>query len=193
MPHVTQVSDTGGYPYAHDSPPRRRSFSSPRPAGRRRGRDRAARGQRTGLQLRRASTYERFGDVYVFERNAKLFGCATDVGRAYKLTAPSKGVKLFGSGDWVAYAARGSVRALNVSTGRTHRAAQPATAIVVNADGTLAWISGGQLNTKTKSGATRSIGSGADANFLTLELEGCAVTWRVNGEQRSSSIACANP
>jgi len=140
-----------------------------------------------------ASTYERFGDIHVFEKNSKLFGCATDVGRAYKLTAPSKGVKVFGSGDWVAYAAGGSVRALNLSTGRNHRAADSATAVVVNVDGTLAWIARGRLKAKSKAGATRTIASGADARFLTLELEGCAVTWRVNGEQRSSSIFCANP
>ena len=150
-------------------------------------------GSAADCNFKGASTYERFGDIHVFERNAKLFGCATDVGRAYKLTARSKRVKVFGSGDWVASAGGGSVRALNLATGRTHRAAGSASAVVVNADGTLAWISRGKLKTKTKSGAARTIASGADARFLTLELEGCAVTWKVNGEQRSSSIFCANP
>ena len=140
-----------------------------------------------------AKTYQRFGDIHVLKRGSSLLGCTTDVGRGYKLAAPAKNPKLFGNGDWVGYTAGGNVHALNVSTGRTHKAAGTASAVVVNFDGTLAWIANGKLRTKTKSGSARTIASGADAGFLSLEDEGCAVTWKLNGVQRSSGIACANP
>ena len=140
-----------------------------------------------------AKTYERFGDIHIVRRGSTLLGCTTDVGRGYKLAAPAGTADLFGNGDWVGYTARGNVHALNVSTGRTHKTAGSASAVVVNFDGTLAWIADGKLRTKTKSGSARTIASGADARFLSLEDEGCAVTWKANGAVRSSGIYCANP
>ncbi len=64
----------------------------------------------------------------------------------------------------------------------------------MNADGTLAWISGTQLWTKPAGERRYLLASDAaiDPGFLGLENDvGCAVTWRVGGEQRSSSIFCS--
>jgi hypothetical protein len=72
--------------------------------------------------------------------------------------------------------------------------ASPVTALVVNIDGTLAWIAGTELRTKAMGQPAELLGSdpAIDRGFLSLENdEGCAVTWLVDGEQRSSSIFCA--
>ncbi len=76
------------------------------------------------------------------------------------------------------------------------RTSAPVTALVVNHDGTLAWIAGTSLRTKTSSGTARLLASDAaiDRSFLGLENDrGCAVTWKLGGEQRSSSIYCSTP
>ena len=155
-------------------------------------------------------SYESFGRVQVFTLDGRLYGCLTDVGRAYRLEtgtiqARSSATRraLFGAGDWVGFPARDQAgriraRATNLRTGRTHgtRASDPVTALVVNFDGTLAWIAGTQLRTKPAGAGARTLGASEaiDRRFLGLENDqGCAVTWRVNGEQRSSSIHCTRP
>ena len=157
-----------------------------------------------------ARAYEDFGRIRTFTADGALYGCLTDVGRAYRLdtgtmparSAATRGV-LFGVGDWVGFPARDRsgralVRATNLRSGRIHGApsSAAATALVVNYDGTLAWIAGTELLSKQIGGTTRRLGSdaGIDRGFLGLENDqGCAVTWRVNGEQRSSSIFCSRP
>jgi hypothetical protein len=70
------------------------------------------------------------------------------------------------------------------------------TALVVNVDGTIAWITGTELWTKPVGERPYRLASdaGIDRAFLGLENDvGCAVTWRVDGEQRSSSIFCHQP
>jgi hypothetical protein len=157
-----------------------------------------------------ARAYEQFGRIRVFSTEAGLYGCLTDVGRAYRLDTGSIRARsaaarrtVFGVGDWVGFPARshdgaGRVRALNLRTGATHtaRSAGSVTALVVNFDGTLAWIAGTTLRTKPVGAPARALGSerSIDRGFLGLENDqGCAVTWRVAGEQRSSSIHCRRP
>jgi hypothetical protein len=157
-----------------------------------------------------ARHYENFGRIRVFTSNSTLYGCLTDVGRAYRLEtgrmrARAAAVRqtVFGVGDWVAFPARdragnARVRATNLRTGRSHaaHAAAAATAIVVNFDGTLAWISGTTLRTKAAGAGARTLGAdpAIDRRFLGLENDqGCAVTWEVGGEQRSSTIHCTRP
>jgi len=157
-----------------------------------------------------ARSYEDFGRIRTFTTSSGLYGCLTDVGRAYQLDTGAIGARsaatrrvLFGVGDWVAFPARdrsghARVRATNLRSGRTHGTptSGPATALVVNFDGTLAWIAGTDLRTKAAGGRTRTLGAEAaiDRGFLGLENDqGCAVTWRVNGQQRSSSIFCSRP
>jgi hypothetical protein len=157
-----------------------------------------------------ARAYEDFGRIRVFSTGSGLYGCLTDVGRAYRLDtgtmrarAASTRETIFGVGDWVAFPARdGSgdarVRATNLRTGRSHavRTGTAASAIVVNFDGTLAWIAGTSLRTKALGVRGRTLASdGAiDRRFLGLENDqGCAVTWKVSGVQRSSSIHCTRP
>lgn len=157
-----------------------------------------------------ARAYEDFGRIRTFTIDSQLYGCLTDVGRAHRLDTGSAGAHssatrraIFGVGDWVGHPTRTAsgafrVRAVNLRSGRTHAVASPraATALVVNFDGTLAWIAGTTLRTKAYAARARTLGSdgGIDRRFLGLEKDqGCAVTWRVGGEQRSSSIACARP
>ena len=156
-----------------------------------------------------ARAYEDFGRIRVFTADSVLYGCLTDVGRAHRLDTGSIAARssrtrqaLFGVGDWVGFPARdragnARVRAVNLRTGRTHAArSTAATALVVNFDGTLAWIAGTTLRTKAVGTSARTLGSdGAiDRRFLGLENDqGCAVTWKVDGVQRSSSIHCSRP
>jgi hypothetical protein len=157
-----------------------------------------------------ARSYEDFGRIRTFTSGSALYGCLTDVGRAYRLDtgaarARSTAVRrtLFGLGDWVGFAARdrrgaSRVRATNLRTGRTHGspAAAAASALVVNFDGTLAWIAGTELWSKPRGSKRRLLASESaiDRGFLGLENDqGCAVTWRLAGEQRSSSIFCTRP
>ena len=157
-----------------------------------------------------ARSYESFGPIRTFTAHSSLYGCLTDVGRAHRLDTGTLGARssatrgtLFGAGDWVGFQSRDSsghtrARALNLRTGSTHaaRTSAPVTALVVNHDGTLAWIAGTSLRTKTASGAPRTLASEAaiDRSFLGLENDrGCAVTWKLGDEQRSSSIYCSTP
>ena len=157
-----------------------------------------------------ARSYESFGSIRTFTTSSGLFGCLTDVGRAYRLDtgtlrARSSATRatLFGAGDWVGFqtrerSGRARARALNLRTGRTHsaRTSAPVSALVVNHDGTLAWIARTSLHTKASSGDTRVLASDAaiDRRFLGLENDrGCAITWKLAGEQRSSSIFCSTP
>ena len=157
-----------------------------------------------------ARSYEDFGRIRVFTNGSALYGCLTDVGRAYRLdtgtlrarSSATRGT-LFGAGDWVGFqsrarSGRARARATNLRTGQTHagRASTPVTALVVNHDGTLAWIAGSSLRTKPASGRARLLASDAaiDRRFLGLENDrGCAVTWKLGSEQRSSSIFCSTP
>ena len=157
-----------------------------------------------------ARAYEDFGRIRVFTTDSGLYGCLTDVGRAYRLdtgtmrarTSATRRV-VFGVGDWVGFPTRTRsgdvrVRARNLRTGKAHSAPARAavTALVVNFDGTLAWIAGTELHAKQATGGARTLGADAaiDRRFLGLENDqGCAVTWRAGGEQRSSSIYCAHP
>ena len=157
-----------------------------------------------------ARAYEDFGRIRTFTVDSRLYGCLTDVGRAYRLDTGRAGAHssatrraVFGVGDWVGHPVRdGSgtsrVRAVNLRNGKTHGAATPraATALVVNFDGTLAWIAGTTLRTKALGARARTLGSdrAIDRRFLGLEKDqGCAVTWKVGATQRSSSIYCAHP
>jgi hypothetical protein len=152
-------------------------------------------GQAADCRFDDATTVERFGGIRVLRTDAGIVGCRTDVGRGYKLSPGRSASTLFGSGDWIALPRAGKLRAVNLRTGRTHSAsaAGSVTALVVNFDGTLAWVADGDLRTKARRGSAKRIATGADANFLGLELEGCAVTWKAGGAQRSSGIFCANP
>jgi hypothetical protein len=157
-----------------------------------------------------ARAYEAFGSIRVFTVEGVLYGCLTDVGRAYRLdtgTMPARAAAtrstVFGVGDWVGFGARdrrgaSRVRAANLRTGERQSAAAggAVTALVVNFDGTLAWIAGTELRAKPTGSAARTLGSDAriDRRFLGLEKDqGCAVTWRVDGVQRSSTIHCTHP
>jgi hypothetical protein len=157
-----------------------------------------------------ARAYEDFGRIRTFTTGTGLFGCLTDVGRAYRLDTGTMRVRsaatrraLFGFGDWVAHPVRSDsgerrVRATNLRTGDRHRTRVPraVTALVVNVDGTIAWIAGTELWTKPVGERPYRLASdaGIDRAFLGLENDvGCAVTWRVDGEQRSSSIFCRQP
>ena len=157
-----------------------------------------------------ARAYEDFGRIRTFTAEGVLYGCLTDVGQAYRLDTGTMRARsaamrraLFGFGDWVAHPIRTAggerrVRATNLRTGERHsaRAAAPVTAVVVNVDGTLAWIAGTELRTKAAGGAAKRLATdaGMDRYFLGLENDvGCAVTWLANGEQRSSSIFCTQP
>ena len=161
-----------------------------------------------GCRLENARAYENFGGIRTFTTDAGLYGCLTDIGRAYRLDtgtirARSSATRraLFGFRDWVAHPVRRRsgewrVRATNLRTGERHsaRAASPVTALVVNIDGTLAWIAGTELRTKAVGQPAKLLGSdpAIEPGFLSLENdEGCAVTWLVDGGQRSSSIFCA--
>jgi hypothetical protein len=157
-----------------------------------------------------ARSYEDFGRIRTFTTSSGLFGCLTDVGRAYRLetgtlrarSSATRGT-LFGAGDWIGFQSRtrngdARARALNLRTGKTHAAAgsAPVTALVVNHDGTLAWIAGTSLRSKATAGRARLLGSDSaiDRRFLGLENDrGCAVTWKLGDEQRSSSIFCSTP
>jgi hypothetical protein len=157
-----------------------------------------------------ARSYEDFGRIRTFTTSAGLFGCLTDVGRAYRLdtgalrarSSAARGT-LFGAGDWIGFQSRtrkgdARARALNLRTGATHTGAAPApvTALVVNHDGTLAWIAGTSLRSKATGGRAQLLASDSaiDRRFLGLENDrGCAVTWKLGGEQRSSSIFCSTP
>lgn len=149
-----------------------------------------------------AKSYDRFGHIQLFTKSADLYGCVTNVGRVYRLNAGNVNSTrtrrtIFGAGDWIGFPSQGgqAVRAINLRTGRTQSTSTPSTptSLAVNFDGTLAWIAAGKLRAKPLRGSAKVLGTGADANFLGLELEGCAVTWKVGGEQRSSSIFCASP
>ena len=157
-----------------------------------------------------ARAYEDFGRIRTFTADGTLYGCLTDVGRAYRLDtgtirARSAATRraLFGFDDWVAHPVRTAsgerrVRATNLRTGERHgaRATAPVTAVVVNVDGTLAWIAGTELRTKAAGGASKLLASepGMNPYFLGLENDvGCAVSWLADGEQRSSSIFCSQP
>jgi hypothetical protein len=157
-----------------------------------------------------ARSYEDFGRIHTFTTDSGLYGCLTDVGRAYRLdtgTLPAHSSAsrrtVSGAGDWVGFQSRrrsGEVRAraLNLRTGRTHAApaSAPVTALVVNHDGTLAWIAGTALSTKPTAGRARRLASDAaiDRRFLALQNDrGCMVTWKLGGEQRSSSVFCSTP
>jgi hypothetical protein len=161
-------------------------------------------------QFENARAYEKFGRIRTFTADGTLYGCLTDVGRAYRLDTGTIRARsaathraLFGFGDWVAHPLRAAdgerrVRATNLRTGERHgaRAAAPVTAVVVNVDGTLAWIAGTDLRTKAIGGPSERLASeaGIDPYFLGLENDvGCAVTWLTDVEQRSSSIFCAQP
>ncbi len=154
-----------------------------------------------------AREYEDFGRIRTFTAGGALYGCLTDVGRAYRLDtgvlrARSAAARraVFGFGDWVGHPVRAAagdwrVRATNLRTGARHGATvrTAVTALVVNVDGTLAWIAGTKLHTKAAGASRRVLGSDTAIHrgFLGLENDvGCAVTWRVDGEQRSSSIYC---
>jgi hypothetical protein len=157
-----------------------------------------------------ARTYKQFGRIHTFTSASGLYACLTDVGRAHKLDtgtvrARSSATRraVFGAGDWVGYPARdrsgrARVRAIDLRTGATHGATSPrrASALVVNWDGTLAWIAGTKLWTKRAGAPARRLASdpALDPAFLGMENDrGCAVTWRAGGEQRSSSIHCSRP
>ena len=157
-----------------------------------------------------AREYEDFGRIRTFTTGSGLYGCLTDVGRAYRLDtgtirARSSATRraLFGFGDWVGHPVRNAdgerrVRATNLRTGARHGAAASGavTALVVNVDGTLAWIAGTELWTKAAGAKREQLASDTaiDPGFLGLENDtGCAVTWRAGGEQRSSSIFCRKP
>ena len=161
------------------------------------------------------TSYGQFGRIKLFtaptaERGRRaLYGCLTDVGRARRLgafAAHSSRTRpvVFGVGDWVGLSipATGKARAENLRTGRRHSAtAGSVGAVVVNSDGTLAWIAdrNGRREVRTKAlRDTRSrvlgTGAGIDRRFLGLENDqGCAITWRLGGEQRSSSVFCSRP
>jgi hypothetical protein len=157
-----------------------------------------------------AREYEDFGRIRTFTAGGDLYGCLTDVGRAYRLETgdlPARSAAtrraLFGFGDWVGHPVRSAsgerrVRATNLRTGARHGAgvSDAVTALVVNVDGTLAWIAGTELRTKAAGGRPEQLGSdpAIDRGFLGLEKDvGCAVTWKVGGEQRSSAIFCSQP
>src|SRR5688500_8029127 len=120
-----------------------------------------------------ARSYERFGPIRTFTMSAGLYGCHTDVGRVYKLDTGTLGARssatrstLFGAGDWVGFqsrtrSGRTRARALNLRTGSSHaaRAAAPVTALVVNHDGTLAWIAGTSLRTEATEARARLLAS----------------------------------
>lgn len=161
------------------------------------------------------TSYGQFGRIELFTAptaesgRRALYGCLTDVGRARRLgafAARSSRTRpvVFGVGDWVALSipSAGKARAQNLRTGRSHSsAAGRVGAVVVNLDGTLAWIAdrNGRREVRTKAlRDTRSrvlgTGAGIDRRFLGLEKDqGCAVTWRLDGEQRSSSVFCTRP
>jgi hypothetical protein len=157
--------------------------------------------------LKNARSYEDFGAIRTFTTSSGLYGCLTDVGRAYRLDTGTIRARsaathraLFGFRDWVAHPVRKRsgewrARATNLRTGERHGAAamSPVTALVVNIDGTLAWIGGTELRAKAIGRPAELLGSdpAMDPGFLSLENdEGCAVTWRADGEQRSSTIFC---
>jgi len=157
-----------------------------------------------------ARAYEDFGRIRTFTADGTLYGCLTDVGRAYRLDTgalPARSAAtrraLFGFGDWVGHPVRTAsgkrrVRATNLRTGARHGASvsDAVSALVVNVDGTLAWIAGMELLTKRAGDRSERLASeaGIDRGFLGLENDvGCAVTWRVDGEQRSSGIFCSQP
>jgi hypothetical protein len=157
-----------------------------------------------------AREYRTFGAIHVVARHGRLYGCHTDVGRARRLDTGTLRARtaaarrpIFGFGDWVGYAARDNagrqrVRATNLRTGATPGARSPAaaTALVVNVDGTIAWIAGNRLYARARGEHRAVLGAdaGIDRRFLGVEKDqGCAVTWRVGGEQRSSSIHCTRP
>jgi hypothetical protein len=111
---------------------------------------------------------------------------------------------VFGVGDWIGLSipSSGKARAENLRSGRAHSATAGAVgALVVNFDGTLAWVAdrGGRRELRTKAlrdGTSRVLGAGSsiDRGFLGLENDqGCAITWRRDGEQRSSSVFCRRP
>ena len=159
--------------------------------------------------------YDQFGRIKLFTApdgetgRRALYGCLTDVGRARRLTAFAAHSSrtrpvVFGVGDWIGLSipSSGRARAENLRTGRAHSAvAGSVGALVVNFDGTLAWIAdrGERREVRTKAlreSRSRVLGSGAaiDRGFLGIENDqGCAVTWRLGGEQRSSSIFCSRP
>ena len=157
-----------------------------------------------------ARGYEDFGRIRVFTMPTGLYGCLTDVGRAHRLDTGTLRARsasarrgVFGIGDWVGFPSRTRsgavrVRATNLRSGRSHGAAAggAVTALVVNFDGTLAWIAGTGLRTKAAGAGSRLLASDAtiDRRFLGLENDqGCAVTWKAGGAQRSSSIYCSRP
>ena len=157
-----------------------------------------------------ARAYEDFGRIRTFTAGGDLYGCLTDVGRAYRLDtgmmrARSAATRraLFGFGDWVGHPVRNAsgerrVRATDLRTGARHGASvsDAVTALVVNVDGTLAWIAGTDLRTKAAGARSELLASdpAIDRGFLGLENDvGCAVTWRVDGDQRSSGIFCSQP
>jgi hypothetical protein len=206
--HVTLVSDTERYPLRG----MRRTLVSaavaltlltPTAAT-------AAPASAPDCRFENARSYEDFGRIRTFTAGGNLYGCLTDVGRAYqlntgKMRARSAATRraLFGFGDWVAHPVRTAsgkrrVRATNLRTGERHaaRAAASVTAVVVNVDGTLAWIAGTELSTKAAGRPSKQLASeaGIDRYFLGLEKDvGCAVTWLADGEQRSSAIYCSQP
>ncbi len=170
----------------------------------------AAPGSAPDCRFENARGYEDFGRIRTFTAGGDLYGCLTDVGRAYRLDTgalPARSAAtrraLFGFGDWVGHPVRSTsgarrVRATNLRTGARHGAgvSDAVTALVVNADGTLAWIAGTELRTKAAGGRAELLGSdpAIDRGFLGLEKDaGCVVTWRVGGNQRSSSIFCSHP
>jgi hypothetical protein len=170
----------------------------------------AAPGRAPDCRFDKARAYEDFGRIRTFTAGGDLYGCLTDVGRAYRLDtgairARSAATRraLFGFGDWIGHPVRSAsgerrVRATNLRTGARHGAGvtDAVTALVVNADGTLAWIAGTELRTKAAGSRSAHLGSdpAIDRGFLGLEKDvGCAVTWRVGGDQRSSSIFCSQP
>ncbi|HYH58430.1 MAG TPA: hypothetical protein VD790_04340 [Thermoleophilaceae bacterium] len=167
-------------------------------------------GRAPDCRFQGAHDYQDLGRIQVFTLGGRRHGCLTDVGRAHRLRTGALGARsaaarrvIFGRGDWVAFSARTRsgqrhARATNLRTGRTHGTAArgSVTALVVNGNGTLAWIAGTSLRTKPARGPARLLGSdpALDRRFLGLENDaGCAVTWRVAGEQRSSSIFCRWP
>jgi hypothetical protein len=154
--------------------------------------------------------YEDFGRIRTFTTSSGLYGCLTDVGRAYRLDTGTMRARssatrraLFGFGEWVGHPVRNArgerrVRATNLRTGARHGSAASGavSALVVNFDGTLAWITGTDLWTKAAGEHREQLGSDTaiDRGFLGLENDtGCAVTWLADGEQRSSSIFCSQP